>query len=410
MKIVEILSVPGLTGFYTDDKQAILKDAKEDGFLYEGKPLTKGFTAIRQPGESVCVMFRLEDGQIAYGDCAGTQYSGAGGREAPFEANTAIPVIEKSVIPLLKGREITRFKALSEEVDAIEVNGKKIHPAIRYGVTQVILNAVAKVKKVTMAEVVAEEYHTKVSDRINPIYAQTGDERYTNVDKMILKRVEVLPHGLINNVKKLVGPNGEIFKDYVTWVKNRILKYGGKDYHPRMHFDTYGTLGMAFKEDLNKVADYLGILEKEAKPFELIIEMPIDLGSREKQFAGMKTLKEQLKKKGINVKLMVDEWCNDFKDLKEWVDTGSTDKINIKTIVLGGIHNIIESILYCNKNNIGSMMGGTCNETDISAMTMANIAMATQPETVAARPGMGFDEGMMTIYNEMQRVLALKKK
>lgn len=177
-----------------------------------------------------------------------------------------------------------------------------------------------------------------------------------------------------------------------------------------MHFDVYGTIGMAFKEDLEKVADYLGILEKEAKPFELIIEMPIDLGSKEKQMGGMKSLKEKLAQKGICVKLMVDEWCNDLQDLKEWVDTRSTDKINVKTIVLGGIHNIIESILYCNKNNIGSMMGGTCNETDILAMAMANVAMATQPEAIAARPGMGVDEGLMTIYNEMQRVLALKKR
>lgn len=410
MKIVEILSVPGLTGFYTDDKLAILKDAKEDGFLYEGKPLTKGFTAIRQPGESVLVMFRLDDGQIACGDCAGTQYSGAGGREAPFIAKTAIPVIEKSVVPLLKGKESTRFKELSEEIDRIEMDGKKIHPAIRYGVTQAVLNAVAKAKKVTMAEIVAEEYNTKVSNKINPTYAQTGDERYTNVDKMIIKKVDILPHGLINNVKRLVGENGEIFKDYVVWVRNRILKYGGEGYHPKMHFDVYGTIGMAFNEDLSRVADYLGVLEKEAKPFELIIEMPIDLGSKQKQMAGMKGLKEMLMKKGINVKLMVDEWCNDLQDLKEWVDTKSTDKINVKTIVLGGIHNIVESILYCNKNNIGSMMGGTCNETDISAIAMANIAMATQPEAIAARPGMGVDEGLMTIYNEMQRVLALKKR
>jgi len=410
MKIIDVLSVPGLTGFYTDDKLAILKDAKEDGFLYEGKPLTKGFTAIRQPGESVCVMFRLEDGQIAYGDCAGTQYSGSGGREAPFVAKTALPIIEKTVVPLLKGREVTKFKKLSQEVDAVELDGKKIHPAIRYGVTQAVLSAVAKVKKVTMAEIVAEEYGTKVSDKINPTYAQTGDERYTNVDKMIVKKVDILPHGLINNVKKLVGANGEIFKDYVTWVRNRILKYGGEGYHPKMHFDVYGTIGMAFNEDLNRVADYLGVLEKEAKPFELIIEMPIDVGSKEKQMVGMKALKGILMKKGINVKLMVDEWCNDLQGLKEWVDTNSTDKINVKTIVLGGIHNIVESILYCNKNNIGSMMGGTCNETDMSAMAMANIAMATQPEAIAARPGMGVDEGLMTIYNEMQRVLALKKK
>ena len=410
MKIIDGLCAPGLTGFYTDDKLAILKDAKEDGFLYEGQPLTKGFTAIRQPGESVCIMLRLEDGQIAYGDCAGTQYSGAGGREVPFVAATAIPIITEHVIPVLKGRTAERFKDLSEEVDILEVNGRKIHPANRYGVTQAILDAVAKSKKVTMAEIIAEEYGIAISDRINPIYAQSGDERYTNVDKMIVKKVDILPHGLINNVKRLVGEQGEILKDYVVWIRSRILKYGEEGYTPKMHLDTYGTIGMAFNQDIESVADYLGILAEAAKPFELIIEMPVDLGSKEKQIAGMKTLKESMQRKGIDVKLMIDEWCNTLADTKEWADSGATDKINIKTIVLGGIHNIIEAILYCNDHQIGSMMGGTCNETDISAMACANIAMATQPEAIAARPGMGVDEGLMTIYNEMQRILALKKR
>jgi len=33
--------------------------------------------------------------------------------------------------------------------------------------------------------------------------------------------------------------------------------------------------------------------------------------------------------------------------------------------------------------------------------------MATQPEAIAARPGMGVDEGLMTVYNEMARIQML---
>ena len=32
--------------------------------------------------------------------------------------------------------------------------------------------------------------------------------------------------------------------------------------------------------------------------------------------------------------------------------------------------------------------------------------MATQPDQILAKPGMGVDEGYMIVYNEMQRVLA----
>ena len=137
--------------------------------------------------------------------------------------------------------------------------------------------------------------------------------------------------------------------------------------------------------------------------------MPIDLGSKEAQLQGMRSLKELLTRKGAKVELMIDEWCNNLEDLKEWVNSRSVDRVDVKTIVLGGIHSIVASILYCNQNGVGAMLGGTCNETDISAMVMSHIAMATHPQSIAGRPGMGVDEGVMTVYNEMVRVQLLRK-
>jgi len=34
--------------------------------------------------------------------------------------------------------------------------------------------------------------------------------------------------------------------------------------------------------------------------------------------------------------------------------------------------------------------------------------MATQPTQILAKPGMGVDEGYMIVYNEMERILALR--
>ena len=52
--------------------------------------------------------------------------------------------------------------------------------------------------------------------------------------------------------------------------------------------------------------------------------------------------------------------------------------------------------------------GGTCNETDRSAQICAQIAMATRPAQILAKPGMGVDEAFMIAYNEVNRVLALR--
>ena len=61
------------------------------------------------------------------------------------------------------------------------------------------------------------------------------------------------------------------------------------------------------------------------------------------------------------------------------------------------------------KKGIGAYQGGTCNETDRSAQVCVNVAMATRPDQILAKPGMGVDEGYMIVYNEMQRILACMK-
>jgi len=57
---------------------------------------------------------------------------------------------------------------------------------------------------------------------------------------------------------------------------------------------------------------------------------------------------------------------------------------------------------------MGAYQGGTCNETDRSAVVCTHAAMATKPKQILAKPGMGVDEGYMIVYNEMNRILALK--
>jgi methylaspartate ammonia-lyase len=93
------------------------------------------------------------------------------------------------VAPLLVGRKLTGFRELARDVDTDGMPGQPMHTAVRYGVTQALLDAVATARRVTMAEVVRDEYNTCVALAPVPMFAQTGDERYANAEKMILKRV-----------------------------------------------------------------------------------------------------------------------------------------------------------------------------------------------------------------------------
>ena len=412
MKIADVVCSAGRTGFYFDDQRAIKKGAVHDGMFYSGETVTEGFTSVRQAGESISVMIILEDGQIAYGDCAAVQYSGAGGRDPLFLAKDFIPLIDKYIKPELVGKEADNFRSLCEMMEAITIDGKRLHTAIRYGVSQAILDAVAKATNRLMCEVVADEYGCTVSEKPIPIFTQSGDDRYLNADKMIIKGAPVLPHALINNVHDKLGEHGEKLLEYVKWLRDRILsKRTDESYNPVFHLDLYGTIGAAFGDfNFSAMADYIAKVEQAAKPFHVRIEGPMDCDSdRETQIKALSGLTAELDRRGIDVELVADEWCNTLEDIKLFADNKAGHMIQIKTPDLGGINNTIEAVLYCKEKGVGAYQGGTCNETDRSAQVCVHCAMATQPVQILAKPGMGVDEGFMIAYNEMSRIIAVRK-
>jgi len=404
MIIKDIVCAPGRTGFFFDDQRAIKTTAQADGNAYIGQPCTPGFTRVRQAGESISVLFILENGEIAHGDCAAVQYSGTGGRDPLFLARDFIPVIMQEVAPAFIGNEITTFRKMADTVDSLP-----IHTAIRYGVTQACLDAVARKNKKLMAQIIADEYDLILSDTLIPIFSQSGDDRYANVDKMILKGSDVLPHGLVNNITKL-GHKGEKLLEYVTWLKDRSIKIAPwEGYRPILHIDVYGVLGIALDHDFEAIVDFLAKVEAAATPFTIRIEGPVDMGAREPQVEALARLRQMTEAKGIATEIVADEWCNTYEDIKIFTDNQAGHMAQVKTPDLGGINNTIEAVRYCKEHSMGAYLGGTCNETDRSGQVCTHIAMATKPDQMLAKPGMGVDEGYMIVYNEMQRILALKK-
>ncbi|PKK96774.1 MAG: methylaspartate ammonia-lyase [Tenericutes bacterium HGW-Tenericutes-3] len=412
MKIVDVLLTKSFTGFYFDDQKAIKRGADHDGFLYIGEPMTPGFSNIRVPGEAISIQLILENGDIGIGDCAAVQYSGAGGRDPLFLASDYIPRIEKYIKPLLIGEDVSTFKNLSEKYDHFKIDGKKIHTAIRYGITQALLSATAISTKRTLAEVIRDEYNPDFKTLSHvPIFAQSGDDRYTNVDKMIIKQVDSLPHALINNVKEKLGYQGELLLEYIHWLRERILTHRqSDDYMPILHIDVYGTIGIAFDNDLEKIVQYIASLEKMAFPFKLRLEGPIDTGDREGTMIALRDIRALLDERHIYVEIVADEWCNTLEDIKYFADNKAGHILQIKTPDLGGLNNIAEAIIYCKEHQIGAYCGGTCNETNISAIATTNVAIACQADLCLAKPGMDVDGGFMIVKNEMERVIARSKQ
>lgn len=399
-KIARVIATGGLGGFWNDDNEAIKRGAEQDGFAYKGDPVTPGFTSIRQPSLAVPVVLEAENGELSHGDCTWVQYGGErAGRESLASTESVVSLIRREVEPWLVGREIRGFRetmrAMDEELD--------LPRSVLYGVSQALLDAVAKTRRETMAETLAGEYGTTIERRPLTFFAQCGDNYHYTVDKMILRRIPVHPHALINSVPRL-----HMLKEYLEWTKKRIRELvpdGG--YDPILHYDLYGNLGLAYGNDVDRVVEYLVELEETAKPFRLQIEDPVYMSSKTEQMQTMSEIRRRVKAAGLELLLVADEWVPTFQDKVDFIDAGAADMYQIKPPDLGGVDRSVEAILYCKEKGVLPYLGGSCAETDRSAQVSVHIALATRPHQVLIKPGMGVDEGASIMHNEMMRTLAL---
>ena len=59
---------------------------------------------------------------------------------------------------LLIGRDVSEFTSNARFFDSLEWNGERIHTAIRYGLSQALLDATAKASARLKVEVICDEY------------------------------------------------------------------------------------------------------------------------------------------------------------------------------------------------------------------------------------------------------------
>ncbi|NLS75313.1 methylaspartate ammonia-lyase [Bradyrhizobium brasilense] len=403
--IKDVILAPGNGSFFYDDQAAIRAGAAQDGFRYLGAPLTQGFATIRMPSRSLSIGLVMSDDMIVWGDMMNVQYSGAGGRDPVFQVDKIEALTRSVVIPRLFACDASNFVGACDRVLAFHEN-KRLPLAIEYGVSQALLRAAAHIARATLAEVICSEYDLALPEKPVPIYAQSGDAREINVDKMILKSVDVLPHGLINSREKF-GPSGERFRDFVKWVVKRTGEIGQPGYHPVLHFDVYGWIGLEIGMQAHKIADFIAGLADEVPGYRLHIECPADYGSTEAQLEEYAKIVALLDRRGTEARLVVDEQCNTLDDIRLFAEAKAAHLIQIKMPDVGSIADSARAVLICKENGVGAYVGGSCTETDLSARAAVNIAVATQADMMLARPGMGVDEGISIVGNEQSRLLSI---
>ena len=404
VQITGLLTAPARGSFFYDDQAAIRNGARPDGATYLGSPKTPGFSAVRIPADCSSVGLVLSDGAVVWGDCASVQYSGASGRDPLMSHANSSAYLADIIAPRLAGLDPANTLEICDRACA-ETDESRVPMAIAYGVSQALLRAAAHADKITMAEVVCREFDLPLPRRPVPLFSQSGDDRYDNVDKMILKSVDILPHGLINSREKF-GEEGQALRDYALWVARRVRQLGGDAYRPILHFDTYGWLGLGLGLSPRIIAEYIARLADDLPDFILHIESPADYGSIDAQIDQFAEIVRLLAGMGSTARIVADEYCNTLDDVRRFCDAKAGHIVQIKTPDVGSLFDTVRAIRYARTAGIGAYCGGTSAETDLSARACVHVACATEATMMLAKPGMGVDEGIAIVGNEQARLLA----
>jgi methylaspartate ammonia-lyase len=449
-RIIKVLAVPATGAGYIEDLAALRADPVPLPRRFTAAPQTPGFRAVREVAEVVSVGLVLDSGQVAWGDCVAGASPGQAGCAPVFRATDGLAAIRRWVAPALEGRELSTFRDLAAEVDTLgqaaepspppeepevqdaslrafltalpraiqatrrpdsysptsQSSAFQLHPALRYGVTQALLQAVALARGVTMAAVIAAEWHLPEPRSPVPIHARSGHERYFDAEKMIVRGVASLPHAAVDHIAEQVGEEGGELLHYARWLKTRTEELGGDGYWPTLHFDVQGALGAIAGDNLGRVLGHLHSLELAVQPYPLRVEDPVLLGDRDAQIEAMRTLREYVRFHNMKVGLVADEWANTLDDVRTFVGAGAADMIHLRMPDLGAVHHAVEAVLSCRAGQVGALLGGSATETGLAARVAVHVALAAQAHLVVARPGLGVDEAVSLTHNEMVRALA----
>jgi len=388
----------GIGGYWINDQLAVQTSARADGFFFEGQVSSPAFDAVRAPSMAYLVTAELDDGQAAYGDCVTVANAGYAGRPVPLRREPAARV-QAALQAGLGGRRYAGFREAAEALERVDLPAGVELP-VRFGVSQALLGAAAAAARTSMTAVLCREYGLPMPTRAFGFAGSCGGAWEANVDKAVVRGLAMFPQSAIQTPAEC-----ERLPAYAEWILQRVRKWGAAGYMPDLHFDFHSSLGRMLDNDETRVMDYLARVSEKAGPCTVYFEDPLLSRGSEEAVERMASLRARLEARLGNARLVADEWANGPGQVEAFAAAGAAHAIQIKMPDNGSLLESIRALQACQRHGTLAYLGGSCNETDISSRASVHVGLAFGAWRMLTKPGLGFDEGLMIMTNEVSRTL-----
>jgi methylaspartate ammonia-lyase len=398
-KIIDVLTYEGWGGYFFEDLEKIREDSVAVADRYHTPTGHDRYPFVRTPARVVGIGLKMANGLTYWGDAVAVSFGGKSGRAGPGTPEKLAQWVRGELSLFLKGRSLNSW---IETEKAFLGAFPLAPPFVRYAVSQAIVGACCAATTQTPLQLMTSELGLPVVPQIIPIHGSSGGDWGAAIERMLARNIMFLPQGQFENLRDQIGTNGEKLLGWVHEFKARAARFS---YTPTLTLDFHGALDSVFDGDTTRIAAFLTELSKAAHPHKLHIESPIVGKSLGEHATRLAEIRSKLSATAPSIKIVADEWANEVGDIKFLIDHQAVDGIHIKMPDTGSLSECAEAVALCRQAGLFTLLGGSCTETDVGARLSAHLALATRPDAVLVKPGMGFDESYALLYNEMARAI-----
>lgn len=374
-------------------------------------PVAAGQTAVqladtmRQTVVPLLTGRTLDDFRALSAELDGLQETIVVERELPLPAAVENPPAFVSRRGFLRGNDPVR-PPRPEPVIEREVVKRPLSPPIRLTASLLLLEAFAAARRQPVAAFLMEAYGLAGGKTAVSILINLPQTELAIAPTALQQHVAAI--GTTSRSVEELGKQGKELQKYARQLVEWLKAYG--DYVPALHLNTRGGIGKAFNNSSGLSFGLLFGIGMAAAPHIIRFEDPVWLDSQAAQLAEMSKLCDYARRRRTKVELIAQAWVDSLADVHTFIEKKAAHMLHLSLTKLGSVDALLAAVAACRAAGVGVLLSDGAwvwGENGRFAHLLAHIALAAQPDLVTLTATPAGDAGLSLLHNEMQRVLQM---